>query len=478
MQSQAIMPNNLINNHPVQTLHNIDAAHIGRAIGLSFGVSQLVAIPALIVQITCLIFNVFKLMVLAIHLDWAKRNIANLTDIDRTIIDGLTAEIENTRLDLQLNIHRCFAAFLALNPGWGLVASAAFLHATIPSIKSGSAVERAAAAVSEHLLMGGIGLPFRSLINRLAVYPGVEPKEQFLAKIKLPHRQFVANALKRAAAETAQKLRDINSQKIQVPVNRGDGKKHSVKCYYSLADDNPANKTMMLFHGNAANGKSLINEATFYSNRGWNVLMLTMGGYGHSDEKIATSETSSIQDVEAVLKFVEQQGALTLGVHGVSIGGTLAMHATKLRPEAVKIAVLDKTLDNVPNVAANLVHNIGVPEGLVPAAVVRGIVGSTCPLGRAVPGVSGYYTDGNDNVRKAAHFKGVLVTIGGTKDSLMGRDKDVQGIYRNNFAMDIHNAHHVNNPHSIHCTINAQHNDSILKDPLAVASIEEGLDSV
>lgn len=418
---------------------HIDGAHIGRAVGLSFGVSQIVAIPAIIVQLALSIFNLFKMIFLEIKLDLLKHNFSNLTGQDKNDkIASLQAQIYNTKEDLKLNMHRMFAGTLALIPGWGLTAAAAYLYKVTPRVAIGSPIEQSAAAVAEHLLMGGLGAPFAALGN-LAIYP-LSGKE----------RKFDDDF--------------FNPSAIKVPVNRGDDKAHEVECFYQKApNQTEEEKTMLLFHGNGMTGDQMQSQARFYKSQGWNVLMLTMGGYPGSDKGVSTDEISSIQDVAAVLKLLEQKGVHTVGVHGYSIGSTLAMHATKMRPDLVKLAVLEKPLDSVPNVAANLVHNFGLPEGLVPKAVVRGAIAAASPIRRAVPGVPGYFTDGNNNLSKAAQFNGVMIVIGGNRDHLMARDKDGNGVYQNNFSSDIYHAHQ---GHALHILADEGHAPSYHVDEL------------
>ena len=73
----------------------------------------------------------------------------------------------------------------------------------------------------------------------------------------------------------------------------------------------------------------MIDYAQHYLEKGWNVLLPTMGGYpGSEPVDGGTSEASSYQDVEAIKIWLEKEKKVkTVGYHGVSIGGTLAFQA-------------------------------------------------------------------------------------------------------------------------------------------------------
>ena len=145
---------------------------------------------------------------------------------------------------------------------------------------------------------------------------------------------------------------------LQIPVDRGDGQYHTIRCHRA---DSPQvfkeGKTMVLFPGMFLEGTTLTEAAALYAKQGWNVVMVTLGGLYGSDPEVNTSEATAIQDVAAVLQYLDRQDVETIGVHGFSLGCALAMHATRLSSK-VKVAVLDKPFTTLPETASHSVRNV------------------------------------------------------------------------------------------------------------------------
>lgn len=398
------------------------------------------------------------------------------------LMNGTKAERENTVKEIKQNIHRFIGGLLGLFPGLGLISAGVYLNSTSPQIYSGTKIEQAAASVSETFLIGGAGRPFTGLIEQ-TIFPyarstseiegrryldemnasrmgwiesgELEKDEPFVEFLNRYNKMFNKSDNVWTEKLTKDEIKQLNEwggnpnlplapklckkvyeisvrdkyfdalqpEEVLVNVDRGDRAKHKITCHYSKSDSNDdTSKTMILFHGNAMIGPQMSSSAARYKEQGWNVLMVTMGGYPGSDEGLSTNETTAIQDVNAILRFVESKGVETIGVHGFSLGASLAMHATKLS-DKVQLAVLDKPFDSAPNVAANSIRNIAVSESLLPAAMIRGAMGAALPANRKVPGVPSGVTDGCDNVKKAGEFKGKLIVIGGKYDHLMGEGK-------------------------------------------------------
>ena len=228
--------------------------------------------------------------------------------------------------------------------------------------------------------------------------------------------------------------------KKAIEVDRGDDKKHQILCHQISAKGipgevetfDPKKRTMVLFHGNGMVGEDMRDEAEFYRNEGCNVFVVTMGGYPGSDEGLDTNEITTIQDVNAVLQYLDKKmGVKDIGVHGHSIGGTMATTALTLRPDLVKVCVLSKTFTSAADVCANVVKNaLGPLASVIPGAVTRGLVNAGFPSGINVYGVKAfdgkpYVTDGMNNEKRLQTFKGRLLTIGGSADPLMGSGKRV-----------------------------------------------------
>lgn len=104
------------------------------------------------------------------------------------------------------------------------------------------------------------------------------------------------------------------------------------------------------------------------------------------------------------------------------------MQATQMS-DNVKMVVLDKTFDSIRGGSANVVRNglrnSPLLRNLLPAAVIRGLIGESFPIGVPVLGVTDkngnpVATDGCNNVQKAKEYTGLLVCIEGKQDETMG----------------------------------------------------------
>lgn len=460
---------------------------LGRSFVLSFGVSQILGLITVITQIASGIFNIGKIANKSIQISKLKDSISAMNttseckkealDQLKSLMDGTEAEKENTVKELKQNMQRFVGGMLGLFPGLGMIAAGAYLNSTNPETYSGTKIEQAASSLSATLLMG-VGSPFTGLIQQ-EIFPlanGSAEKEgrHYFEKINdlfvnhkingeikkdMPFLKFFHQCnmhweneftdeekiLLEASCkdpnlltpELCKKIYEISVQdesfnyiqpvEVQIDVDRGDRKQHQITCHYCKGDVNPDNaKTMILFHGSGMVGPQMSEQAEKYMENGWNVLMVTMGGYPGSDEGVSTNETTSIQDVNAVIRYVESKGVETIGVYGFSLGASLAMNATQLS-DKVKVAILDKPFDNGANVAANVVRNNTASESLLPSAMIRGVMSVAFPTNRKVPGVPGAVTDGCNNVKKARAFKGKLIVMGGKYDDCMGEGKTVKG---------------------------------------------------
>lgn len=259
-----------------------------------------------------------------------------------------------------------------------------------------------------------------------------------------------------------------------VAVERGDGKKHEIRTDFINTNNCPAAKTIILFHGNGMLGAHMTEEAALYTKEGWNVVMMTFGGYPGSDEEIRTTEATTIQDVHAILRYLEAQGVEKIGVHGFSKGGTVAMHAAAISSR-ISYVVLDMSYTSCADIAANLVKNLREKSALfkyIPTACARGIAERAMAAERRVIGVKDkdgnpYHTDNCNSLEKAKKYRGVFVTIGGNKDFLMGRNVH-NGRFRDNFSLDLYRAHCLANPEAKDKTaftlmLPAEHNSRCLE---------------
>jgi pimeloyl-ACP methyl ester carboxylesterase len=176
------------------------------------------------------------------------------------------------------------------------------------------------------------------------------------------------------------------------------------------------------------------------------------------------------------LQYLKENGVSTLAAHGASIGGSLATHAVKMAPQLFKAVILDKTFDSAAHVAANLLNNIGIPQWLIPAAIVRGVVASAFPTGLRVPGTDNGYTDGLNNIDKVRGFNGEFVVIGGRADHLMGSGPQGHlGNYPSNFSADLAAAYPNSSSSCRHVATDTGHSGFCLEDNTESQAIEQAL---
>jgi len=431
------------------------SAYISRAVVLSIGVSQAVGTCVIIANIVNSIWNLCKLAISSISLKVNESKIqtikGRITRLQQEGTPQKQREEQQKALEkfenllsfdqahreeaigaLKENAHGFVVALLGMIPFFGLLAGGAYAHTIEAKDPSISSVEKGAERVSHYLLGRFPGLEY---LGRKAFFP--------------LSSSFIARHFK-ISEETTES--SPSTRKIPISVERGDGKQHHIICHEMLSSKPQEAKTMILFSGNSMIGTDMQAAAQIYKEKGWNTIMVTMGGYPGSDSAIDTTEATTIQDVNAVLRYLENERRVQeIGVHGFSIGCSLAMHATRLS-DKVKVAILDKPFASVQKVAVTSVRNaLGQKVRqfhLLPTAVIRGLIAPSFPIGCLVGGVrdkegNPYRTDGFDNEAKAKTFDGKLLCIEGVADHMMSYDWDeTYQCFNKNFADDIHAAHH------------------------------------
>ena len=422
--------------------------YIRRAVVLSIGTSQVVGTCVFVATLVNSIWNVGKLLISTLSIKIKESKIKKLqcpTQQLKTtpheqkdaiiqlgnLLSFDKATQEAAQSQLKENGHVFIVSLLSMIPFFGLLLGGAYARAIGAGDSSHSSIARGAEGIS-HFLLGRF--PGIESLGRKAFYP-----------LFLPDRITTFHRTDQQLVDRYPKL----LKSTNIDVERGDGKKHSISCV-ELLPILPERKTMVLFAGNCMLGTDMSPVGLDYQKKGWNVLMVTMGGYPGSDQGLDTSEESTIQDVHAVIREIERRNVADIGVHGFSIGSTLAMHATQMS-DRVHVAVLDKPLASAQKVAVTMVSNTlrkqELPFHLLPTAVIRGAIAPSFPIHKRVGGVCDkkgdpYYTDGLDNEEKAQKFTGTLLCIGGAQDSMMGYDWDEQlEGYNHSFAKDISVAH-------------------------------------
>ena len=474
MNTTPAIPQVTVNHQNISgdRLQSQELIYAAGSIALSAGITQCIGSVRLVTSCALIMFYTIKAAYHAAALSLVNINSQGSTDNVEQTKHQLFHTFKNQQAIAGLReTSRYFLASLAsLIPLFGALAAGFLLHKTsfIPSgLYPYPSVQDCCDAYAEYVMS-----PFAPLAN-IALYPfsyinqsGEQLEETYRSRLNLANCPQV----------------NLYLPVFPLPVDRGDGLDHAIRCCYLpaipssgetvtnfTANSNHQNKTMVLFHGNAMVGEDMSEIAVFYALHGWNVLAMTMGGYNQSDECITTSEITTIQDVNAVMRHLEELGVSQIGVHGSSIGGSLAMHATKLSDRVV-CAIVDKTFDSAENVASNLMKNMrNLLTSAIPSTLVKALFRRVCPIGIAVPGVNyehgPYRTDGLNNVAKAASYRGVLLTISGNADDMMGVDYDnTTGRYRANLCSSIYEAHRRANPpeRSMHCSTFMRHDINLV----------------
>jgi len=171
--------------------------------------------------------------------------------------------------------------------------------------------------------------------------------------------------------------------------------------------------TCVIFHANAMVGLDMFDHANFYSNQGFDVLVVTMGGYGDSEG--TAGEVCSYHDALAAVRYCTQvlnmqPGQLVL--HGLSLGGALATAAALVTPGAH--VVLDQTFTSAQQVALAVVSAQAnwVPEWAKEQATAALFQGGISVDGALI-------TDGYDTVAKLAQVQGQVFVFSASEDDMM-----------------------------------------------------------
>ncbi len=418
--------------------------HIKKALLFSLGPSQLVGTLAVTRSTIDLLYNCA----------------VGILNIPKCRTELGRDKLINQLLEVKDNTKELLAAAISMLPALGVLSSGLFLAATgdLQKAESPTLFSRITEVYSKNVLGH---LPIVNSLVLFLMYPlrGMSQQNYFNA-VKIDFNPY--NAV----------LSQLNAQQVSITVERGDGKAHAIDTVFIDTNYDHSTKTMVLLPGNSALGPYMVQEASVYKSLGWNVMMMTYGGYPGSDEGLATTEATTIQDIHALIRALEAKGVDKIGLHGFSQGTSVAMHGTQLSQRICFVA-LEMGYTSAPDVAANYIKNQRLEAPFlkkIPMASVRGLAARAVRAGRRVLGVKGlggnvYYTDSCDNLTKAAKYKGVFLTIGGDQDIIMGKHRE-ENKFLDNFATDLYEAHVRANPQARETTaftkiINASHTTSI-----------------
>lgn len=164
--------------------------------------------------------------------------------------------------------------------------------------------------------------------------------------------------------------------------------------------------TVVVFHANAMTADKMREQAQFYFEQGYNVLVPTMGGYPGS-EGVATSVGSIKQDVSAINKHLESRGVERFGYHGLSMGGALALEAATANMGKTFFVCTDQTFDTPAGVFSNYLRNHQVP-------------GPICSFAKSVANLATQGgLDNRENAEKVKKRNIPLVSVTVENDAMM-----------------------------------------------------------
>lgn len=328
---------------------------------------------------------------------------------------------------------RAVVALLQMIPLVGIPAAAAYLKAKNPSISETGVLGGVEALVQHYGKFGK-----QNILNYLYPFRGISLADSLQDPLLQYHQEFV------------ERLKGISHKTYSFEIDRGDGKKHEVNWVHlpsplqNIQDEIPI---MVIFHGNRSTAAHMIDYAKHYQKLGYHVCMLTMGGYPGSDENLPTNEATSYQDANGMIEHLKGLGFERIGVHGRSLGGTLAFAAAELHPEHVKVVVADQTMNKAADVFGNSSKKI-------PCYIARGLVRAGIPAGKIIKNVfigegsnfRPYTTDSCDNIRKAKVLAerakagkpaAEVIALGTLRDRLMSYGKMTEKGSEANCSQDI-----------------------------------------
>lgn len=225
-------------------------------------------------------------------------------------------------------------------------------------------------------------------------------------------------------------------ERVEIPVAITDEEPRNLEAVYVTGPEKNR-PLVVLFGGNLCNALGLEGTAIQYYDKGYNVLMVTRGGYLNTDT-IATSEATMYQDVAAVKAYINSLGYPSAGYHGQSLGAVEAT-AAAVHKDGVQLGtdfvVVDRAFtdaaDSCERVAGNDLSRVFKPMG-------RAAGKTATPKGLRVQLPSGdtVTTDGMDNRRKLQILAETDIPV----VCIMGENDAIMGAGDHNFATDLNRA--------------------------------------
>lgn len=229
-------------------------------------------------------------------------------------------------------------------------------------------------------------------------------------------------------------------------------------------------KTMLLFHGNAQTLDDLRFHAQFFLKEGFNVLLMTLGGYPGSSHTVPTSELTAYKDVDAALHFLMDSLKIPpsqIIAYGFSLGAALAIYAGSLANIAV---IADQPFTQLSEMSESLLQNYLPSLQQKFKTVAKSLFKMTFPRHprrlwwKKRVAHEAVLKDGYNNAQKVKELKGPLLTIGASEDLLMTYTFKGK---RRNFAQDLALLH----PKGLYLPLKGKHRAVFYEDPLVAKEV-------
>ena len=208
----------------------------------------------------------------------------------------------------------------------------------------------------------------------LSSRPAPNPREESEASsyLNLPHptiqqtRDHLVEEIRKSLPGTLSK----HELTIRIPVATEGGNTRYHDGTMLFGSENPAAKTVVLYHGAGGFREKVLHWAEDYLSRGYNVLVASYAGdpvvvgatTGHHYAETTYSELALLEDARADAEFLHQLGVTEVAVEGYSLGGAQAMNFAQAiavhHPDmAMDFVALSQTFTNIPAVCQNTAKN-------------------------------------------------------------------------------------------------------------------------
>lgn len=116
-----------------------------------------------------------------------------------------------------------------------------------------------------------------------------------------------------------------------------------------IANDEPANKAVILVHGLYQNRSMCLPYVSIYRHLGYNVLLIDQRGHGESGGQHTDWGLTEEDDMNTWAQWLKgQQGQRKIGLHGVSLGAAMSLlYAGSAQGQDVAFVIADSSYGNI-----------------------------------------------------------------------------------------------------------------------------------